>query len=73
MNFVTVWTLRRGIVDPPEPLSDRDSERAEIQAVMDRHYDYRQKRWERDPALSEREWWAEEAQRGGYGKRRKRA
>lgn len=72
MNYVTVWTLKRGIVDPPEQLSDIDSQRAEIQAVVDRHEDYRRKRWERDPALSEMQWWAEEAARGGYEKRRKR-
>lgn len=34
-RFVTVWTLRRGVVDPPEPLSADGQEAAFLQVHND--------------------------------------
>jgi hypothetical protein len=49
VTFVEVWTLRRGIIDPPEPVMPS------VQIRLQRDYIYA--RFERDPPFTEAELW----------------
>ena len=59
-RFVAVWSLNRGIVDPPEPLDDAGQHAANLQAQNDAQEAYRSVRYERDPPLTEEQRWIEE-------------
>ena len=63
MRWVAVWSLKRGIVDPPEPV-DNVTQRI-LQA------EYFRAMLDRDPPLTMEQWWAEEGRRGGYEKKRR--
>jgi hypothetical protein len=62
MRWVVVWSLKRGIIDPPEPADDTS------QRLLQTDYSFT--RFERDPSLTMEQWWAEEGARSGYVKRR---
>ena len=47
VTFMEVWTLRRGIIDPPEPVWPSVQRRLELE--------YAAARFERDPPLTVRE------------------
>ena len=59
--FVEIWTLKRGVIDPPEPVTPS------VQVRMSR--DYIEARFQRDPPLTEREWFQMERARGSYNRR----
>ncbi len=60
IRFVVVWTLRRGIVDPPEPLDDAGQRAANMEAQNDTQAAYRSVRYERDPPMTAEQEWMEE-------------
>ena len=62
MNYVTCWTLMRGVIDPPEPVD------AVTQFEMERAA--RAASFERDPPMSQQDRWFEESHNYGYRKRR---
>lgn len=55
-RFVAVWSLQRGIIDPPEPLDDAGQHLAN----METQAAYRSVRYERDPPLTAEQEWMEE-------------
>jgi hypothetical protein len=59
-RFVAVWSLQRGIIDPPEPLDDAGQRLANLEAQNDAQEAYRAVRYERDPPLTEEQRWIEE-------------
>ena len=59
-RFVAVWSLKRGIVDPPEPLDAAGQREANLEAQNDAQTAYRSVRYERDPPLNEEQEWMEE-------------
>jgi hypothetical protein len=61
MKFYVVWTLRRGILDPPEYLD------AETQYELERAYVQE----ERDAPLTEKEWRDEVGYRRSSARRRR--
>ena len=60
IRFVVVWTLRRGIVEPPEPLDDAGQRAANMEAQNDTQAAYRSVRYERDPPMTAEQEWMEE-------------
>jgi hypothetical protein len=62
MTYVTVWTLQRGIIHPPEPVD------AATEYVLTREAIHAS--LERDPALTDKQWLIEEGRRHFTRKRR---
>ena len=62
MRWVAVWSLKRGIIDPPEPVDDASARILQTE--------YRLAMMERDTSYTMEQWWAEEGRRSGYVKRR---
>ena len=62
MSYFIVWTLKRGIVSPPEPVD------AVTQFILDQPH--RQASLDRDSCLTQEQWWREEGIRAGYSKRK---
>jgi len=58
-RFFLVWSLKRGIIDPPEPLDDAEQRAANLEAY-NAQAAYRAVRYERDPPLTEEQRWIEE-------------
>jgi hypothetical protein len=58
-RFFLVWSLKRGIIDPPEPLDDTGQYAANLEEY-NAQADYRSVRYERDPPLTEEQRWIEE-------------
>ena len=58
-RFVAIWSLKRGIINPPEPLDDAEQCEANL-AVYNAQAAYRAVRYERDPPLTEEQRWLEE-------------
>jgi hypothetical protein len=59
-RFVAVWSLQRGIIDPPEPLDDAGQRLANLEAQNDAQEAYRAVRYERDSPLTPEQDWMEE-------------
>ena len=59
-RFVAVWSLQRGIIDPPEPLDAAGQYAANLEAQNDAQAAYRSVRYERDPPLTAEQEWMEE-------------
>lgn len=59
-RFVAVWSLKRGSIDPPEPLDDAGQREANLEAQNDAQAAYRSVRYERDPPLTAEQEWMEE-------------
>jgi hypothetical protein len=57
-RFVAIWSLQRGIIDPPEPLDEANQIAANVAERMFQR--------ERDGPLTRREWAAEEGYRSGF-------
>jgi hypothetical protein len=55
-RFVAIWSLKRGIIDPPEPLDAAGQHLAN----METQEAYRSVCYERDPPLNEEQEWMEE-------------
>ena len=60
IRFVVIWTLQRGILDPPELLDDAGQCLANLEAQNDAQAVYRSVRYERDPPLTAEQEWMEE-------------
>ena len=60
ISFIVICTLKRGIVDPPEPLDDAGQYAANLEAQNDAVATYRSVRYERDPPLTAEQEWMEE-------------
>jgi hypothetical protein len=58
-RFVAVWTLMRGVIDPPEPLDSAGQREANL-GEYNAQADYRAVRYERDPPLTAEQEWLEE-------------
>ena len=61
----SVWSLRRGCINPPEPV--------DIGTQFALQYEARQAAFERDPPMTQEQWWMEEGRSCGYVKRKKYA
>jgi hypothetical protein len=61
-TYVEVWTLRRGIIDPPEPVLPS----TQMVMMFEDQRDYRRAREERDPPIN----WRDEDRRPVRGERR---
>ena len=59
IRFFAIFTLQRGIIDPPEQLDAADQRQANI-AIYTEQEVYRSVRYERDPPLTEEQRWIEE-------------
>jgi hypothetical protein len=62
MRHVLVWALKRGVVNPPEPVSPEDEQLLQRESIL--------AAIERDEALSHRQWVEEEGWRSGYSRRK---
>jgi hypothetical protein len=62
-RYVAVWSLKRGIIDPPEPLDAAEQCLANLEAQNDAQAAYRSVRYERDTPLTEEQEWMEESGR----------
>ncbi len=51
-RYVAIWSLKRGIIDLPEPLDDAEQCEANLEAY-NAQAAYRAVRYERDPPLTE--------------------
>jgi len=59
-RYVAIWSLKRGIIDPPEPLDDAGECLANLEVQDDAQAAYRSVRYERDPPLTAEQEWLEE-------------
>lgn len=59
-RFVAIWSLKRGNIDPPEPLDVAEQCLANLEAQNDAQAAYRSVRYERDTPLTEEQRWIEE-------------
>ena len=59
-RYVAIWSLKRGIIDPPEPLDAAGQREANLEAQNDAQTAYRSVRYECDPPLTEEQRWIEE-------------
>jgi len=59
-RYVAIWSLKRGIIDPPEPLDDAGECLANLEVQDDAQAAYRAVRYERDPPLTAEQEWLEE-------------
>ena len=59
-RFVAIWSLKRGIIDPPEPLDAAGQREANLEAQNDAQTAYPSVRYERDPPLTAEQEWLEE-------------
>ena len=58
MNHVKIWSLKRGRIDPPEPLDYSQEIRIFSENPETRHI-----QWERDPPMGQKERLIEEGRR----------
>ena len=59
-RYVAIWSLKRGNIDPPEPLDDAGECLANLEVQDDAQAAYRAVRYERDPPLTAEQEWLEE-------------
>ena len=64
IRLLVVWTLRRGIVDPPEPLDAANQAAAQKEALLASMV--------RDPHLTQKQWMEEEGFRSMYIRKNRR-
>ncbi len=60
MRFFAVWSLKRGIIDPPDLLDDAGRYAANLEVQNDAQEAYRSVRYKRDPSLTAEQEWMEE-------------
>ena len=58
-RFVAIWSLKRGIIDPPELLDAADNRQANL-AIYNEQEVYRSVVYERDPTMTAEQRWIEE-------------